>query len=149
MFFILLKYLNKMSSSSSVPAPTTSLSATQVDTVLSSISTTLKGKTLAGVLTSLPSLVSSVYQLVVSFNSTSASSQQALVLALIAQGVAKLSLPAEELAVVDTVVQYVVPEIISLLPQIEQGIVTGFTALEQEAETCWTSVKKAFGCSNS
>lgn len=136
-----------MSSSASTVA--SSLSASQVDTVLAAISTTLSGKSLPVVLSSLPSLVSSVYQLVVSFNATSASSQQQLVLALIAQGVSKLSLPAEELTVLNTVIQYLVPELISLLPQIEQGIVTGFTALEQEAETCWTSVKKAFGCSSS
>lgn len=136
--------------SSSIPvvptissSPSSALSTTQLTTVLTAIDTSLQGKSFTAVLAAIPGLVSVVFQTVTSFTSASPAVQQSLVLSLITQGISKLSLPAEEVTVISAVVQYLVPELISLLPQIEAGIVSGFTVVEEEVEAC---CKSWFGC---
>lgn len=132
-------------------APT--VSASQFTSLVEAIEGLLKGKDLQAVLTSLPTALVSAYQLVVQFLDATASVQQSVVVGVLATVLPGLGLPAADLAILQSIAQSLVPEVVALLPKIEQGIVTGFVKaealVEEECVTCcgalrkWFSAKKA------
>ena len=119
--------------------------AGQIENATKSVVLLLEGKDLGAILTSLPSILVSLYQMVVQFVSASEGSQQSLLLSILNQAISALKLPSVDLIVLNKVVATMVPEVIALLPKIEQGLLSGFVTAEKEAEvecvTCWGRIR--------
>lgn len=136
--------------SSSVPltvptvssSPTTSvttgvLTASELVTLTKSIETLITGKSLVTILTQLPTACVTLYQQVVLLYASSPANQQALVVQLLESVISSSSgLSATDMQVIDQLLSSLVPALLAYLPQIEEGVVTGFTEVEKEATGC-------------
>jgi predicted cation transporter len=127
----------------SAPAVT----AAQLASLVSFVKTLLTDKDVASLVAQLPGALVQLYQQVVLVYTASAAQQQALVVQVLQQVVAALpGLSAADVSVLDTIVTNFVPTLLTYLPQIESGLVTGFKAAEAEATTCFAWCGKLCSC---
>jgi len=132
------------SSVTTTTLPTTSslatvlgLTANQIDLIVKNIGEIFHGTTESTILTKLPSAVLTTYQAVAKFSQADVKTQQQIVLNLLVQGIEQVGLSEPEIAILEPVIQMLVPALITELPKIESGLYQLVQEVEVEAQSCW------------
>jgi hypothetical protein len=128
--------LKQLMGTLSIP-PLTSAQITQLFTTLQ---TMLSATDVGTLLATLPAAAIQLTQDVASFNLATHTQQAAVVSAVLQTYISNTTgLTSAQVADLNVVVQTVVTKFVVLLPQIESGLVKGFTYIEGEVEasTCW------------
>jgi hypothetical protein len=128
-----LSSIPSSSAPSTSPDATTAITAAQLGTLSSKAISLLKGSDAASILSQLPSVLIALYKDVVAIYDATQEAQQKVVIQLLESAVGMIpGLPPTELQIIDSVITNFVPVILSYLPKIEAGMVSGFLAAEED-----------------
>lgn len=118
---------------STAPSTSVALPASQLTTLAAKAVSLLKGSDVASILTQLPGVLIALYKDVVSIYDATQEAQQKVVIQVLESAVGMIpGLPPTDLQIIDSVITNFVPVILSYLPKIEAGMVSGFLAAEED-----------------
>lgn len=118
------------------------VTAAQLVQLTTSVKTILTGSDLTTILSQLPTAVVTLYQDIVAIYNATAAAQQALLIQVLQDVVGLIpGLPATDLQLLNLVISKFIPVLISYIPKIEAGVISGFIEAEQEITTCMSWCK--------